>query len=85
MLDFIVDFYSHELQLAIEVDGTSHHQSYDYDVKRQAALEQYKVHFIRFDDLEVKKAMPNVLRTLELNDLEEAGRKYSWEVKTMYK
>jgi very-short-patch-repair endonuclease len=65
MLDFIVDFYSHELNLAIEIDGDSHNQNYKYDVKRQAELEQYGVQFIRFDDKEVKRNMSNVIRTLE--------------------
>lgn len=65
MLDYIVDFYCHELQLAIEVDGESHNDNYDHDIKRQLELEQYGVRFLRFDDLEVKKAMLNVLRTLE--------------------
>ena len=65
MLDFIVDFYSHELHLAIEIDGDSHNQNYSYDIKRQAYLEQYGVQFIRFDDLEVKRDMDNVLRTIK--------------------
>jgi very-short-patch-repair endonuclease len=65
MLDFIVDFYSHELNLAIEIDGDSHNQNYKYDVERQAELEQYGVQFIRFDDKEVKRNMNNVLRTIE--------------------
>jgi very-short-patch-repair endonuclease len=65
MLDFIVDFYSHELQLAIEIDGDSHNQTYKYDVKRQVEFEQYGVQFLRFDDKEVKRNMSNVLRTLE--------------------
>ena len=65
MLDFIVDFYTHKLQLVIEIDGSSHKQTYDYDEKRQNMLEQYGVQFIRFDDLEVKKDMQNVLRTIE--------------------
>ncbi|MBC5995018.1 endonuclease domain-containing protein [Pontibacter cellulosilyticus] len=65
MLDFIVDFYSHELQLAIEIDGDSHNQNYKYDVKRQAELEQYGVQFIRIDDKEVKRNMNNVLRAIE--------------------
>ncbi|MBB6611173.1 DUF559 domain-containing protein [Pontibacter sp. Tf4] len=65
MLDFIVDFYSHELQLAIEIDGYSHSQNYKYDIKRQAEIEQYGVQFLRFDDMEVKRDMQNVLRTLE--------------------
>jgi very-short-patch-repair endonuclease len=65
LLDFIVDFYSHELQLAIEIDGDSHNQNYKYDVKRQSELEQYGVQFVRFDDMEIKRNMSNVLRTLE--------------------
>ncbi|WP_299824074.1 endonuclease domain-containing protein [uncultured Pontibacter sp.] len=65
ILDFIVDFYSHELQLAIEIDGDSHNQNYNYDVGRQSELEQYGVQFLRFDDKEVKRDMNNVLRTIE--------------------
>jgi very-short-patch-repair endonuclease len=65
MLDFIVDFYSHELQLAIEIDRDSHNQNYKYDIKRQVELEQYGVQFLRFDDKEVKRDISNVLRTLE--------------------
>ncbi|MBC5773057.1 endonuclease domain-containing protein [Pontibacter sp. KCTC 32443] len=65
LLDFIVDFYCHELKLAVEIDGDSHNYSYDYDTLRQAELEKYGIRFLRFDDLEVKKDMPNVLRTLQ--------------------
>ncbi|GHA80997.1 endonuclease domain-containing protein [Pontibacter akesuensis] len=65
MLDFIVDFYCHELSLAIEIDGSSHTFTYKEDLERQAKLEQHNVRFLRFDDLEVKKNLPNVLRSLE--------------------
>jgi very-short-patch-repair endonuclease len=65
MLDFIVDFYCHELKLAIEIDGSSHNDNYRYDASRQSEIEKYDIHFIRFDDLEVKKNFPNVLRALE--------------------
>ncbi|SIT83562.1 endonuclease domain-containing protein [Pontibacter indicus] len=65
MLDYIVDFYCHELRLAIEIDGDSHDYSFDYDVKRQSELERYWVKFLRFDDIEIKKNIQNVLRTLE--------------------
>ncbi|PRY10119.1 uncharacterized protein DUF559 [Pontibacter ummariensis] len=73
MLDFIVDFYCHELGLAIEVDGCSHNDNYDYDDQRQHELQQYGISFIRFDDLEVKKDMPSVLRTLEGWILDKKG------------
>jgi very-short-patch-repair endonuclease len=63
--NFIVDFYCKELLLAIEVDGDSHDYSFDEDNKRQIALEKLGVKFLRFDDLEVKQELANVLRTIE--------------------
>lgn len=32
--NFIVDFYCHELILAIEIDGNSHNEKQDYDQDR---------------------------------------------------
>ena len=63
--EFIVDFYCHELKLAIEIDGESHNYKYEYDLSRQAILENYGISFVRFTDLEVKQNMSNVIRTLE--------------------
>ena len=63
--NFIVDFYCKELFLAIEIDGDTHTYRYDYDDERQKTLEKLGVHFLRFDDLEVKKNMNNVLRVIE--------------------
>jgi very-short-patch-repair endonuclease len=63
MLDYIVDFYCHELQLAVEVDGSTH----DFievglnDESRQARLEVEGVIFLRFDDLQVKQNMASVI------------------------
>ena len=62
---FIVDFYCHELMLAIEIDGSSHNDKYDYDMDRQSILQDLGVKFIRFDDLDVKKNMAGVLVALE--------------------
>jgi very-short-patch-repair endonuclease len=63
--NFIVDFYCKELSLAIEIDGKSHIYRYDYDDERQRVLEKSGVRFLRFEDIEVKKNMINVLRVLE--------------------
>lgn len=65
--EYIVDFYCHELMLAIEIDGSSHdsEEAIAHDQYRQKKLESFGVRFLRFDDLEVKKDMANVLRTLE--------------------
>ena len=65
MLEYIVDFYCHEIMLAIEVDGESHEYRYEYDYHRQGALEKYGVIFLRFTDLEVKKEMFSVMLQLE--------------------
>lgn len=66
MLDYIVDFYCHELKLAIEVDGDSHEYKVSYDIMRQKKLEAYDVHFLRFDDMDVKKKIMYVLSEITL-------------------
>ena len=65
LLNYIVDFYCHELMLAIEIDGESHQFKYDYDDKRQGELEKAGVSFLRFTDIDVKQNMFSVLLTLE--------------------
>lgn len=64
--EYIVDFYCHELRLAIEVDGSSHDNKYEYDLRRQKRLESLGVRFIRFEDIDVKRRMNDVLRALEI-------------------
>ena len=66
MLDYIVDFYCHELQLAIEIDGESHSNEViaENDEIRQKTLEAKGVHFLRFDDLEVKQ-----IKDVIINDI----------------
>ena len=63
--NYIVDFYCKELKLAIEIDGNTHIYRYDYDDERQRNLEKLGIHFLRFEDIEVKKNMLNVLRAIE--------------------
>ncbi len=65
LLEYIVDFYCHELQVAIEIDGNSHEYRYEQDVKRQGSLEKSGVVFIRFSGNDVKKNMGNVILSLE--------------------
>lgn len=65
MLDYIVDFYCHELMLAIEIDGDSHLYKYEYDKHRQGKLEKQGVYFIRFSDIDIKQNLFSVLLTLE--------------------
>ena len=62
--NFIVDFYCHELMLAIEIDGSSHDEKQDYDQNRQLILENLGVRFIRLSDIDVKQKMGWVLEEL---------------------
>ena len=68
MLEYIVDFYCHELMLCIEIDGITHHfdDVYRNDAERQKNIEAYGVCFLRFSDREVKQDMPNVIRVIEM-------------------
>lgn len=67
MLEYIVDFYCHELMLAIEVDGKVHnHPKVSVnDLNRQQKLESYGVHFLRFDNEEIKRDINSVLQKIE--------------------
>jgi len=64
--NYIVDFYCKELRLAIEIDGESHEHEYRFenDIKRQQRLENLGVRFLRFDDIEVKRKINNVLNVI---------------------
>ena len=72
--EYIVDFYCHELMLAIEIDGDSHLYKYDYDTKRQGELEQLGITFVRFLDKDVKQNMFSVALSLEQIVLEMSSR-----------
>jgi very-short-patch-repair endonuclease len=74
--EFIVDFYCHELHLAIEIDGNTHNYNFDNDDRRQKRLEGLGVSFIRFIDYDVKRNMNDVLRALEakITEIEEEKR-----------
>jgi len=64
MLDYIVDFYCHEIGLVIEVDGGYHNNQVLKDGKRQGRLEEKGVHFLRFTNEEVLSDIENVLATI---------------------
>ena len=64
--DFIVDFYCHELMLAIEVDGISHslEGAMQKDEKRQARLEGLGVRFLRIQDADVRNDIDMVVKAI---------------------
>lgn len=59
---FIVDFYCHELMLAIEIDGASHDfpETSVSDLNRQIKLENMGVQFLRFEEREIIKNIDSV-------------------------
>jgi very-short-patch-repair endonuclease len=70
--NFIVDFFCHELMLAIEVDGYSHEflEVYNKDTIKEKRLNDLGIEVLRFSDEEVLKDMENVLRAIEFFVLE---------------
>ena len=70
MLNYIVDFYCHEIGLAIELDGTIHDDCFLEDAKRQGELEQQGVVFLRFSNEEVLHYSNHVLNILSAKILD---------------
>jgi len=65
-LSFVMDFYCHEIQLAIEIDGSTHQgEVLIKDEYRQKLLEEQGVRFIRFTDMDVKTNLSGVMQMLE--------------------
>ncbi|MBS2099857.1 endonuclease domain-containing protein [Carboxylicivirga linearis] len=52
---FIADFYCHRIKLVIEVDGDIHlkQQQIEYDIGREAELNNGGIKVIRFSNLEI--------------------------------
>ena len=69
--DYIVDFYCKEVGLVIELDGLSHqyNQVMDLDERKQSYLESIGLKVIRFEDEDVIRDLPNVMRVIEYTAL----------------
>ena len=78
ILNYILDFFCHELFLAIEVDGITHDSEIQQakDKKRQSEIEVLGIKFLRFDDSEIKTQMDGVLREIlsYVEEFENRGR-----------
>jgi very-short-patch-repair endonuclease len=63
---FIVDFYSHEINLAIELDGSVHDQGEqnDLDKGRTETLKEFGINLIRFNNEEVISNVDTVINKL---------------------
>lgn len=66
LYNYIVDFYCHELQLAIEIDGSSHDHAEVAieDLTRQEELESHGIYFLRFEEKEARKNLNEVLNVI---------------------
>jgi very-short-patch-repair endonuclease len=64
--EYIVDFYSKDLMLVIEIDGDSHYHEDQprKDEIRQKRLESLGVWFLRFDDIDIKRNMNWVIEQI---------------------
>lgn len=73
---FIVDFYCHEAQLVIEVDGLIHDYTQEQDALRTEFLESQGLRVLRFSNADVMTKIQGVLErigeTLEEMKLSEA-------------
>ena len=65
--NFIVDFYCHELRLAIEVDGLTHsfEEVAAKDEIKENTLNSLGIMLLRFEDNDVLNDMDNVIRVLD--------------------
>ena len=63
--NYIVDFFCHALNLAIEIDGSTHLDKEKGDEKRQKVLESHGIHFLRFNDVDVKRSLESVTREIK--------------------
>ena len=61
---FIVDFYCHQHELIVEVDGGIHNLQKEYDAEREAYLNTRGFRVIRFKNEEVKNDLQGVLKKI---------------------
>ena len=62
---YIVDFFCPALMLVIEVDGSSHNEKIEKDIKRQNELERLDMSFLRFTEGDVRNSLDGVLVGIE--------------------
>ena len=63
---YVVDFYSPEIRLAIEVDGESHlgAEAQAYDAERQAYIESFGIRFLRFNNQQIYEELDAVIEMI---------------------
>ena len=63
---FVIDFYSPEIKLGIELDGDSHFEEgrREYDQRRQAFIEAFGIRMIRFVNGEIYENLDGVVEAI---------------------
>ena len=61
---YIVDFYCDELNLVIEIDGITHNNKKEEDIRRQNELENLGLIILRFNAFEVINNLKGVLELI---------------------
>jgi very-short-patch-repair endonuclease len=63
---FVIDFYTVEIKLAIEIDGDSHFTDgvEVYDLERQSLIEASGVQFLRFTNRQVYEELDAVIEAI---------------------
>ena len=66
---YVIDFYCPALKLAVEIDGDSHFvtDAIENDKRRQAFIESFGIHFLRFTNQEVNRELDAVLEKIYQN------------------
>lgn len=58
---FIADFYCHQVDLVVEVDGSVHQNQVEYDLARDRYLQERGLHVLRFTNQAVERNLEAVL------------------------
>ena len=63
LLGYVLDFYSHQVKLAIEIDGSQHYdeQNITYDKNRDYALNQIGIDVLRYSNRDIDLNFNNVM------------------------
>jgi very-short-patch-repair endonuclease len=62
--EYIVDFYCAELDLVIEIDGSSHNDKFENDLNRQKNLEKLGLTVLRYYDGDVKQELTSIIENI---------------------
>lgn len=63
---YVADFYCHEENLVVELDGGIHIKQHEMDVRRETVTKRNGTRLIRFNNQEVEKNIDGVLQVLEI-------------------